>query len=91
MAFHGNRQNARNEKYMGDALQKTYTVDFMTKKKKSRTLNQNPQICEDDHEVIIPKELFYRVQEEMMRAHPGVRWLSPEEEPEEQYSSPPMH
>lgn len=58
----------RNEKYMGDALlQKTYTVDFMTKK---RVLNKGivPQYyVEDDHEPIIPKELFYRVQEEMMR------------------------
>ena len=58
----------KNEKYMGDALlQKTYTVDFMTKK---RVLNKGivPQYyVEDDHEPIIPKELFYRVQEEMMR------------------------
>ncbi len=58
----------RNEKYMGDALlQKTYTVDFMTKKK---VMNKGivPQYyVEDDHEPIIPKELFYRVQEEMAR------------------------
>lgn len=53
---------------MGDALlQKTYTVDFMTKK---RVINKGivPQYyVEDDHEPIIPKELFYRVQEEIMR------------------------
>ena len=58
----------RNEKYMGDALlQKTYTVDFMTKK---RVINKGiaPQYyVEDDHEPIIPKELFYRVQEELAR------------------------
>ena len=58
----------RNEKYMGDALlQKTYTVDFMTKKK---VINKGivPQYyVEDDHEPIIPKELFYRVQEELAR------------------------
>ncbi|MCI9126196.1 MAG: recombinase family protein [Eubacterium sp.] len=58
----------KNEKYMGDALlQKTYTVDFMTKK---RVLNNGivPQYyVENDHEPIIPKELFYRVQEEMMQ------------------------
>ncbi|MDE7202715.1 MAG: recombinase family protein, partial [Lachnospiraceae bacterium] len=45
----------KNEKYMGDALlQKTYTVDFMTKKK---VLNNGivPQYyVEDDHEAIIP-------------------------------------
>ena len=58
----------KNEKYMGDALlQKTYTTDFMTKK---RVLNKGivPQYyVEDDHEAIISKELFYRVQEEMLR------------------------
>ena len=58
----------RNEKYMGDALlQKTYTVDFITKK---RVINKGivPQYyVEDDHEPIIPKELFYRVQEELAR------------------------
>ena len=58
----------QNEKYMGDALlQKTYTVDFITKK---RVINRGivPQYyVEDDHEPIIPRELFYRVQEEMAR------------------------
>lgn len=58
----------RNEKYMGDALlQKTYTTDFMTKK---RVLNKGivPQYyVENDHEAISPKELFYRVQEEIIR------------------------
>ena len=57
-----------NEKYMGDALlQKTYTVDFLTKKK---VMNRGivPQYyIEDDHEPIIPKELFHRVQEEKAR------------------------
>lgn len=57
-----------NEKYMGDALlQKTYTVDFLTKK---RVINKGivPQYyIEDDHDAIIPKELFYRVQEEKAR------------------------
>ena len=58
----------RNEKYMGDALlQKTYTVDFMTKKKVKNTGLVPQYYVEDDHEAIIPKELFYRVQEEMMR------------------------
>ena len=57
-----------NEKYMGDALlQKTYTVDFLTKK---RVKNQGivPQYyVQDNHEAIIPKELYYRVQEEKAR------------------------
>lgn len=57
-----------NEKYMGDALlQKTYTVDFL-KKKRIKNNGEMPQYyIEDDHEAIIPKELFMRVQEEMAR------------------------
>ena len=70
----------RNEKYMGDALlQKTYTVDFMTKKKVKNTGLVPQYYVEDDHEAIIPKELFYRVQEEMMQGG-----CHPEEEPEKQ-------
>lgn len=50
---------------MGDALlQKIYTMDFLTKKK---VMNQGivPQYyIKDDHDAIISKELFYRVQEE---------------------------
>ena len=58
----------RNEKYMGDALlQKTYTVDFMTKKKVINNGIVPQYYVEDDHEPIIPKELFFRVQEEIMR------------------------
>lgn len=58
----------RNEKYMGDALlQKTYTVDFMTKKKVVNNGIVPQYYVEDDHEAIIPKELFFRVQEEIMR------------------------
>lgn len=58
----------KNEKYMGDALlQKTYTVDFMTKKKVINNGIVPQYYVEDDHEPIIPRELFYRVQEEIMR------------------------
>ncbi len=58
----------KNEKYMGDALlQKTYTVDFMTKKKVINNGIVPQYYVEDDHEAIIPKELFYKVQEEMVR------------------------
>ena len=58
----------KNEKYMGDALlQKTYTVDFMTKKKVVNNGIVPQYYVEDDHEAIIPKELFFRVQEEIMR------------------------
>jgi DNA invertase Pin-like site-specific DNA recombinase len=62
------RKILSNEKYMGDALlQKTITTDFLTKK---RVINHGiaPQYyVEDDHEAIIPKDLFMRVQEEMAR------------------------
>lgn len=58
----------KNEKYIGDALlQKTVTVDFLTKK---RVVNRGiaPQYyVEGSHEAIIPKDLFLRVQEEMVR------------------------
>lgn len=57
-----------NEKYMGDALlQKTYTVDFLMKK---RVLNKGivPQYyIEGNHPAIVPRELFYKVQEEKAR------------------------
>lgn len=57
-----------NEKYIGDALlQKTYTVDFLTKK---RVVNNGivPQYyVENCHEAIIPRELFQQVQEELAR------------------------
>lgn len=57
-----------NEKYIGDALlQKTYTVDFLTKK---RVKNEGfvPQYyVENSHQGIIPKDLFMQVQEEMVR------------------------
>ena len=62
------RRILENEKYMGDALlQKTYTVDFL-KKKHVKNNGDIPQYyVEDDHEAIIPKELFMKVQEEMAR------------------------
>lgn len=57
-----------NEKYMGDALmQKTYTVDFLTKKRVKNNGIVPQYYIEDNHEAIIPKEIFYRVQEEKAR------------------------
>ncbi len=61
-------QMLSNEKYMGDALlQKTYTVDFLTKKKVKNQGIVPQYYIQDNHEAIIPKELFYRVQEEKAR------------------------
>ena len=49
----------RNEKYMGDALlQKTYTTNFLTKKRIKNNGTIPQYYVEDDHEAIIPKELF---------------------------------
>lgn len=51
----------QNEKFIGDArLQKTYTIDFLSKK---RVINNGivPQYyVENSHETIIPKDLYYR-------------------------------
>lgn len=58
----------RNEKYMGDALlQKTYTTDFITKKKVVNNGIAPQYYVENSHEAIIPKDIFMRVQEEMDR------------------------
>ena len=58
----------QNEKYIGDALlQKTYTVDFLNKK---RVQNKGivPQCyVKNSHEPIIPRDLYMQVQEEMIR------------------------
>jgi site-specific DNA recombinase len=58
----------KNEKYVGDALlQKTYTIDFLSKK---RVVNNGivPQYyVENSHEAIIPRELYMQVQEELAR------------------------
>lgn len=57
-----------NEKYMGDALmQKTYTVDFLSKKRVKNDGIVPKYYIEDNHEAIIPKELFHKVQEEKAR------------------------
>ena len=58
----------QNEKYMGDALlAKTYTVDFLTKKRVKNNGIVPQYYVEDDHEPIIPKDLYLQVQEEMAR------------------------
>ena len=58
----------RNEKYMGDALlQKTYTTDFLTKKRIKNNGIVPQYYVEDDHEAIIPKDLFMQVQAELVR------------------------
>lgn len=58
----------RNEKYIGDALlQKTYTVDFLNKKRVKNKGIMPQYYVENSHEPIIPRDIFMRVQEEMLR------------------------
>lgn len=53
----------KNEKYMGDALlQKTYTVDFLTKKRVKNKGIMPQYYVENDHPAIIPKSVFMQVQ-----------------------------
>ncbi len=58
----------KNEKYMGDALlQKTYTVDFLTKTTAKNKGEVNQYYIENNHEGIISKEIFNMVQDEIKR------------------------
>jgi hypothetical protein len=58
----------QNEKYIGDALlQKTYTVDFLTKKRVKNNGIVPQYYVENSHPAIIPKDLYMQVQEEMVR------------------------
>lgn len=57
-----------NEKYKGDALlQKTYCVDFLTKKYKVNEGEIPQYYVEDNHEAIIPPDMFEMVQREVER------------------------
>ena len=62
------RKILRNEKYIGDALlQKTVTTDFLTKKRVENKGIVPQYYVEGSHPPIIPKDLYMRVQEEMVR------------------------
>ena len=57
-----------NEKYKGDALlQKSYTVDFLTKKKKVNEGEIPQYYVEGNHEAIIAPDVFEQVQHELER------------------------
>ena len=57
-----------NEKYIGDALlQKTYTVDFLNKKRVANNGIVPQYYVENSHPAIIPREKFMKVREEMYR------------------------
>ncbi|CDM67800.2 Resolvase [Clostridium bornimense] len=58
----------KNEKYIGDALlQKTYTVDVLTKKRVKNNGIVPQYYVENSHEAIIPRDIYMQVQEEMLR------------------------
>ena len=64
----------RNEKYKGDALlQKSFTVDYLTKKTKLNEGEIPQYYVEGDHEAIIDPETFDMVQREMDKrgCHPA--------------------
>ena len=55
-----------NEKYIGDAMaQKTFTTDYLTKIRKENQGELQKYYVENAHEAIIPREVFYKVQEEL--------------------------
>lgn len=57
-----------NEKYKGDALlQKVFTVDYLTKRKKKNNGEITRYYVEGDHEPIIPPKIFDEVQAEFER------------------------
>ena len=57
-----------NEKYKGDALlQKGYTVDFLTKKKKKNEGEVPQYYVKNSHQAIISAEIYDMVQEELRR------------------------
>lgn len=56
------------EKYIGDAmLQKTYTIDFLTKKRVKNDGYVKRYYIENNHEAIISREQYYIVQQELKR------------------------
>lgn len=58
----------RNEKYKGDVLlQKSYTVDYLTKTIAKNKGEVNQYYIENNHEGIISKEIFNMVQDEIKR------------------------
>lgn len=62
------KQILKNEKYKGDALlQKEYTVDFLTKKKKKNRGEVPQYYVEGHHEAIVSKDDFDRAQLELAR------------------------
>ncbi|MBS6733805.1 MAG: recombinase family protein [Clostridiales bacterium] len=61
----------RNEKYVGDLLQKkTFTPDYLTHAKKYNRGEEETVYLENHHEAIIDRNLWNRTQEELKRRSP---------------------
>ena len=57
-----------NEKIMGDVLlQKTFTSDYLTKRRVKNSGQQKQYYVKNHHEAIIPKAVYYKIQEEIAR------------------------
>ena len=57
-----------NEKIMGDVLlQKTFTADYLTKRRVKNSGQQKQYYVKNHHEAIIPKTVYYKIQEEIAR------------------------
>ena len=64
-----------NEKYKGDAvLQKTYTVDYLTKEKRKNDGEVKKYFVENSHEPIISPEVFDKVQELLEQRYKKRNW-----------------
>jgi len=62
------RDKLKNEKYKGDTmLQKTFTEDFMTGKKRRNDGQRNKYYVKDSHPAIVSAEVFDKVQAEMAK------------------------
>ena len=62
-----------NEKYKGDALlQKCYTIDFLTKKRKKNEGEVPQYYVKNSHEAIISPEVYDLVQEELKKRAKGL-------------------
>lgn len=57
-----------NEKYIGDVLMpKSYTEDFLTRKRKKNKDELDMYFIENDHESIISRDVFEAVQERKVK------------------------
>ena len=56
-------------------LQKTFTADYLTKRRVKNSDHQKQYYVKDHHEAVIPKMVYYKIQVEMAReAIHGERW-----------------